>query len=100
MNQGRSRRKFTKEFKTEAVRLLGQPGMSVPKAASDLGVPENTLYRRRREFTDYAGEAFGGNGKLRPADEALAQLQRENAELRMERDILKKAAAYFARHQR
>ena len=100
MRQVGRRRKFTKEFKTEAVRLLGQPGMSVPKAASDLGVPENSLYRWRREFTDHAGEAFGGNGKLRPADEALAQLQRENAELRMERDILKKAAAYFASHQR
>ena len=100
MNQGRSRRKFTKEFKIEAVRLLGRPGMSVPKAAADLGVPENTLYRWRRELTDHADAAFPGNGKLRPADEALARLERENAELRMERDILKKAAAYFASHQR
>jgi transposase len=100
MKRGSDRRKFTKEFKVEAVRLLDQPGMSVPKAAADLGVPENTLYRWRRELTEDGVEAFRGQGRLRSDQEELARLRRENAELRMEREILKKATAFFAKHQR
>ena len=100
MKRGSDRRKFTKEFKVEAVRLLDQPGMSVPKAAGDLGVPENTLYRWRRELTEDGVEAFRGQGRLRSDQEELARLRRENAELRMEREILKKATAFFAKHQR
>ena len=100
MKRGSDRRKFTKEFKVEAVRLLDQPGMSVSKAATDLGVPENTLYRWRRELTEDGVEAFRGQGRLRSDQEELARLRRENAELRMEREILKKATAFFAKHQR
>ena len=54
----------------------------------------------RREMAEDGIDAFRGNGRLRPAEEELARLRRENAELRMEREILKKAAAYFAKHQR
>jgi transposase len=100
MKRGSERRKFTKEFKVEAVRLLGQPGMTVSKAAADLGVPENTLYRWRRELAEDGADAFRGQGRLRSDQEELARLRRENAELRMEREILKKATAFFAKHQR
>jgi len=100
MNEGRSRRKFDTEFKREAVALSRQPGMTVKRAAADLDVPENTLHRWRRELAQDGADAFRGNGRLRPAEEELARLRRENAELRTEREILKKAAAYFAKHQR
>ena len=100
MSQGRSRRKFSREFKQEAVALSRQPGMTVKRAAADLDVPENTLHRWRRERTQDGADAFRGNGRLRPAEEEVARLRRENAELRTEREILKKAAAYFAKHQR
>ena len=99
MAQGRGRRTFGKEFKAEAVQLSQQPGMSVTKAATDLGVSENTLYRWRAELLEDGDEAFRGHGRLRSDQAELARLQRENAELRMEREILKKAAAYFAKHQ-
>ncbi len=100
MSQGESRRKFSNEFKQEAVALSRQPGMTVKRTAGDLDVPENTLHRWRRELAEDGTDAFRGNGRLRPAEEELARLRRENAELRMEREILKKAAAYFAKHQR
>jgi transposase len=64
MKRGSDRRKFTKEFKVEAVRLVDQPGMGVPKATDDLGVSENTLYRWRRELTEDGAEAFRGRGRL------------------------------------
>ena len=99
MNQGRSRRKFSQEFKQEAVGLSRQPGMTVKRVAADLDVPENTLHRWRREIAEDGTDAFRGNGRLRPAEEELVRLRRENAELRTEREILKKAAAYFAKHQ-
>jgi transposase len=99
MAQGRGRRTFGKEFKAEAVQLSQQPGMSVAKAATDLGVSANTLYRWRAERQEDGDEAFRGHGRLRSDQAELARLQRENAELRMEREILKKAAAYFAKHQ-
>ena len=99
MSPGRTRRSFTKEFKVEAVQLSHQPGMSVAKAAADLGVSENTLYRWRAEQERDGDDAFRGHGRLRSDEAELARLRRENAELRMEREILKKAAAYFAKHQ-
>ncbi len=99
MSQGQARRKFTKEFKIEAVGLSRRPGTSVAQAAADLGVAENTLHRWRREFTEQGDDAFRGNGHLRSDQAELARLRRENAELRMEREILKKAATYFAKHQ-
>lgn len=99
MSQGRVRRTFTKAFKVEAVQLSQQPGMSVSKAATDLGVSENTLYRWRAEQHTDGDDAFRGHGQLRSDQAELARLRHENAELRVEREILKKAAAYFAKHQ-
>jgi transposase len=101
-----TRRRFTKEFKIEAVRLSRQPGMTAARAAADLGVPQPTLHRWRKELAEAeagSGEgrndAFRGHGRRTAAQEELARLRRENAELRMERDILKKAAAWFAKQQ-
>ena len=96
MSRGKTRRKFTAEFKAEAVALSRQAGMTVAQAASDLGLTAGQLYRWQKELAKLGGEAFPGNGRLRPAEEELARLRRENAQLRMERDILKKATAFFA----
>ena len=98
MSRGKSRRKFMPEFKAEAVGLSRQPGMTVAQAASDLGLTTGQLYRWRAEMDQHGAQAFPGNGRLRPEEEELARLRRENAQLRMERDILKKATAFFANH--
>jgi transposase len=100
MSRGIDRRKYTKEFKLEAVALCRQPGMSVTKVASELGVPANSLYRWKKELAESGDDAFRGQG-VRTAQEAeLHRLRRENAELKMYVDILKKATAFFARNER
>ena len=98
MSQPTKRRKFTKEFKLEAVRLSKQPGMTVVQAARDLGIRVKLLYRWRSEFAETPNEAFRGHGRRRARDEELERLRRENERLRMEREILKKATAFFANH--
>lgn len=98
MRQGKTRRKFNQEFKLEAVQLSRQPGMTAAKVAADLGVPVGSLHRWRKELAESGGGAFRGNGRRTAEQEELARLRRENAELRMEREILKKATAWFAKH--
>ena len=98
MSQGTTQRKFTKEFKLEAVALSNQPGTTVIQVARDLGIRVKDLYRWRHELAEAPTEAFPGQGRRRPEDAELARLRRENAQLKMERDILKKATAFFATH--
>jgi len=92
-----TRRKFSREFKLEAVKLVTQRGVSVPQAATDLDVHENVLRKWVRELREEPQEAFPGNGKQKAQDAEIARLRKEVAKLKMERDILKKAAAYFAK---
>ena len=92
-----TRRKFSREFKLEAVKLVTQRGVSVPQAAKDLDVHENVLRKWVRELREEPQEAFPGNGKQKAQDAEIARLRKEVAKLKMERDILKKAAAYFAK---
>lgn len=98
METPHARRKFDKQFKLDAVRLVTQEGKSVAAVARDLGIDANTLHHWKRQFSDHGTDAFPGNGRLIPQDEELRRLRRENALLREERDILKKAMGYFARH--
>jgi transposase-like protein len=100
MSQGKAPRQYTREFKIEAVQLSLQPGMRVKQVAADLGIPPHALYRWRCEMQLSESEAFRGHGRRTAAEDELARLRRENAELKMERDILKKATAFFAKHQR
>jgi transposase len=88
------RKQYTKEFKLEAVKLAEKVG--VTRAAHDLGVLDNLLYRWRKAAETQAGDAFRGHGRLTERDEELRKLRQENKVLRMERDILKKATAFFA----
>jgi len=89
----KKRRKFSDEFKIEAVKLVTEQGLSVAEAARDLGVNGVVLGRWKR--THEQG-LLGDTVKRREADE-LKSLRKENRRLRMERDILKKATAYFAK---
>lgn len=91
------RRIFSREFKFEAVRLVTERGVAVAQAVKDLEVHENVLRKWVRELRDAPQEAFPGNGKQKAQDAEIARLRKEFAKLKMERDILKKAAAYFAK---
>jgi transposase len=94
------RRKFSREFKIEAVRLIKERGVAVAQASRDLDVHENVLRKWARELTADPGQAFPGHGHLKPEQLEIDRLRREVAKLKAERDILKKAAAFFAREAR
>jgi len=91
------RRKFGREFKLEAVKLVRDRGVSVAQAARDLDVHENVLRKWVREFGSDPVQAFPGHGQMKPEQQEIERLRREVNKLKAERDILKKAAAFFAR---
>jgi transposase-like protein len=99
MSRPETYRKFTPEFKREAVELSLQANKSVRQVAEELGLTEKLLSRWRSEQAQQGREAFRGHGRRTVEEDELARLRRENAELKMERDILKKAAAWFAKQQ-
>lgn len=89
------RRRYSQEFKHEAVELTRTPGASIGQIARDLGINANMLARWRREAEGRSGPAFTGSGT--PRDRELTELRRELAKVRKERDFLRDAAAYFAK---
>jgi transposase len=91
------RRKFGREFKLEAVKLVRDRGVSVAQAARDLDVHENVLRKWVRELGADPAQAFPGHGQMKPEQQEIVRLRREVAKLKAERDILKNAAAFFAR---
>jgi len=91
------RRRFSREFKVEAVRLVRERGISVAQAGRDLDVHENVLRKWVKEFGSNPVQAFPGHGQIKPEQLEIERLRREVAKLKAERDILKKAAAFFAR---
>ncbi len=94
---GEKRRRFTREFKEEAVKLSERGEKAIRQVATDLGIHEKELHRWRRERrqAQEAGTKFApGNGRAR--DEELEQLRKENQQLRLEREVLKKALGYLA----
>jgi transposase len=93
------RKKYSKEFKHDAVRLVTEQGYSIAEAARNLGLNYNMLGRWKRESEEQE-DAFRGNGKLTPDQLELRRLQVENRQLRMEREILKKATAFFAKESK
>ncbi len=94
----RQRRKFSAEYKREAVTMLDAPGVSVSQIAAELGIGATVLGRWRRELRQEPTQAFVGHG--RPRDENLALLRRELARVTKERDFLREAATFFARASR
>ena len=86
---------YTKEFKEEAVRLITEEGYSYAEAGRNLGVNPNLLSRWKREFEGV--EIDSGSAAAMQAE--LKRLRKENKRLKLEREILKKAAAFFAKEQ-
>jgi transposase len=91
------RRKFTREFKLEAVKLIKERGVSYAQASTDLGVAHSVLRNWVKAFAEDQEHAFPGNGRQAPEQAEITRLKREVTKLKAERDILKKAAAYFAK---
>ena len=93
----RTRRTYTPEFKAEAVKLVTEQGYSVAEAARSLGLSENLIRNWKQTLRDKGEHAFPGQGQLPAVEDELRRLRAENKRLLAERDILKKAAAFFAK---
>ena len=91
------RKTFTKEFKLEAIRLLEDSGKPAAEIARGLGIRRNMLYKWQDEFSKKGESAFKGPGRSATSGSNINDLKRENERLKEEVEILKKAAAYFAR---
>ena len=94
------RRRFDRTFKLEAVKLVRDRGVSASQAARDLDVHENVLRKWVREAAADPQDAFPGKGVMKPEQAEIERLKKEVAKLKMERDILKKAAAFFPKQSR
>lgn len=93
------RRRFDQEFKCNAVRLVIDGGRKATEVARDLGIDVNSLYHWKRQMLDDGDQAFPGKGKLKPDDEELRKLKKQLRDVTEERDILKKALAFFSRSE-
>ena len=89
-------KRFDKEFKIEAERLASEPGNTQAGIERDLGISQGIISRWKRELSSDGEQAFPGKGRLKPEDDTMRRLKRENERLRRERDILKKAVAIFS----
>ena len=91
------RRQYTAEFKREAVELVTKQGYTISEGARSLGIRRTMLDRWRREQLDKEKNAFPGTGHRSPEADELVRLREENRRLKLEREILKKAVAFFAK---
>ena len=89
-------KRFDKEFKIESVRLASEPGNTQSGIERDLGISQGIISRWKRQLRKDGDQAFPGKGRLKPDDDEMRRLKRENERLRRERDILKKAVAIFS----
>ena len=90
------RKQYSKQFKVDAVKLVTEQGYKVSEAARNLGIHHGSLRRWKKQFETNGNQAFPGKGNLSAENEELYRLRNEVKKLRMEREILKKAAAFFA----
>lgn len=88
-------RKYDREFKINAIKLYRESGKKLEEVARNLGIPKPTLYYWIKEFKENGEDSFPGSGQLKPCNEEVYRLKKQLAEVTMERDILKKAAAIF-----
>jgi transposase len=93
----RTRRKYDREFKIEAVKLVTERGTSIAEAARNLGIHENLLRTWKKKHLEDPEDSFPGKGYLKPQDEQLRRLKKKLADVEQERDILKKALAIFSK---
>ncbi len=92
-----TRKKYTTEFKRDAVRLVTEQGYNHSEAARNLGIDRGMIGRWVKEYKADESEAFRGNGKVTAEQEELRRLREENRRLKLEREVLKKATAFFAK---
>ncbi len=97
---GSTRRKFSREFKLEAVRMVTEGGHSPAQVARDLDIRPDMLRRWRRQFEEDPEQAFPGLGQRKAREEELWQLRRKLERVTMERDILKKALGIVSDRRR
>jgi transposase len=93
-----ARRRYSREYKQEAVQLVQQSDTSISEIARNLGINDNMLRRWVKEATEPGKQAFPGHGHAR--DEEIARLKKELLQVKKERDFLKEAAAYFAKESK
>lgn len=92
------RRRYSEEFKREAVQFASQPGVTQKQIGEELGINPNLIGRWRREMEEHGQQVFVGQGKARDAE--VAALKRELARVKKERDFLKEAATFFAKESK
>jgi transposase len=93
------RRSFSRKLKLEAVRLVRERGVSIAQASRDLDLHENMLRKWVKDFAADPAQGFPGQGQMKPEQVEIERPRREVAKLKAKPDILKKAAAYFAKDQ-
>ena len=96
----KERRKHTPEFKREALSLVLDQHLSVAEVARRLGISQSLLHKWKNQYVAQGEQAFPGKGQQTAQEAELSRLRREVEQLRMERDILKKATAFFAKESR
>ncbi len=94
-----NKRTYTREFKLQAVALVQSSGKSISEIERELGITPGLLAKWKQRLKVDGEQAFPGKGRLKEDDELIRRLQRENALLRQEREVLKKALAIFSRGQ-
>jgi len=91
--EGLKKKRFDRDFKISAVRMITEEGHKTAEVARSLGIHQNQLYNWKRKFSDQGNKAFPGKGHLTE----LATLRRQLRDVEMERDILKKAVGIFSK---
>jgi transposase len=92
----KKRKYYSKQFKIDAVKLVTEQGYKVSEAARSLGIHHTSLRHWKKQFETDGNQSFPGKGYISTEKEELYRLRKENKRLRMEREILKKATAFFA----
>lgn len=98
MESEKKRKSYERQFKIDAVNLVVNGNRSVASVARDLGIEVNLLHRWKRELTEQGLQSFRGKGRLSPQEEELRQLRRELEQAKEDREILKKALAFFSKN--
>ena len=98
MESDKKRKSYGRQFKIDAVNLVVNGNRSVSSVARDLGIEVNLLHRWKRELTEEGSQSFPGKGRLSPQEEELRQLRRELEQVKEDREILKKALAFFSKN--
>jgi transposase len=93
-------KKYSKEFKLDAISLVHEQGYSRAEAARSLGIDAKLISRWIKEHTEEEGQAFRGNGTLNEEQLEIRRLREEVRRLTMEKEILKKATAFFAKEMK